>query len=68
MATVSRVADQPPTDLISPNAAAALAGCSHWTIRRRIADGSLTGWRFGPRTLRVSRAELLGLFRVVGTP
>jgi excisionase family DNA binding protein len=56
-----------PTDLISPSEAAALVSSSHWTIRRRIADGSLTGYRFGPRTLRVSRAEVLGLVRVVPT-
>lgn len=61
MATATTV----PTDLISPNEAAALIGMSHWSIRRRIADGYLTGYRFGPKTLRVSRSAVLGLATIV---
>ncbi len=34
------------------------AGTSARTIRRRIADGTLTGYRFGPRMIRVDMDEL----------
>ena len=37
------------------------------TIRRRIADGSLTGYRFGPRIIRVDLDELDALLRPVPT-
>ena len=42
--------------------AARYTGTSVTTIRRRIADGTLTVHRFGPRTTRISRAELHTLF------
>ena len=38
--------------------AAEYADCSPKTVRRRIADGSLTGYRFGPRIIRVDLNEL----------
>jgi excisionase family DNA binding protein len=53
------------SDLIDVNDAAALVGVSHWTIRRRISDGSLPGFRFGPRTLRVRRGDVVALLRPV---
>ena len=31
------------------------------TLRRRIADGSLTGYRFGPKLLRVDLDEVAAL-------
>ncbi len=37
------------------------------TIRRRIADGSLTGYRFGPRVIRVDLDEVDQLMRPVPT-
>lgn len=37
------------------------------TIRRRIADGSLTGYRFGPRVLLVDLNELDALLRPIPT-
>ena len=37
------------------------------TIRRRIADGSLTGYRFGPHLLRVDLDEVDRLLRPVPT-
>jgi excisionase family DNA binding protein len=33
------------------------------TIRRRIADGSITGYRFGPRVIRVDLDEVESLFK-----
>lgn len=38
--------------------AAEYAGCAARTIRRRIADGTLTGYRMGPRLIRVDLNEL----------
>lgn len=42
--------------------AAQVADVSPKTIRRRIADGSLTGYRFGPRIIRVDLDEVESLF------
>ena len=47
--------------------AAHLADVSSRTIRRRIADGSITGYRFGPRIIRVDLAEIESLFRPMPT-
>lgn len=37
------------------------------TIRRRIADGTITGYRFGPRLLRVDLDEVQAALRPVPT-
>lgn len=37
------------------------------TIRRRIADGSLTGYRLGSRIIRVDLAEVDSLMRPIAT-
>lgn len=47
--------------------AAEFAGVNPKTIRRRIADGSLTGYRMGPRLIRVDLAELDALLRPIPT-
>jgi len=58
---------KPPT-VTEPLAAAALRlNCSTRTLRRRISDGSLTGYRFGPRLIRVSVAEVDALLCPVPT-
>ncbi len=54
-----------PLDLISLAQAEPLVGVSYWTLRRWIADGRLTGFRLGPRLLRVSRSDVLALARPV---
>ena len=48
--------DQP--DLVSIDEAAEIICCHPRTIRRWVNQGWLTGYRFGPRILRVDRAEL----------
>lgn len=59
---------KPPTKvLVSLTAAAEHGGCSPKTIRRRIADGSLTGYRMGKRLLRVDLNELDALLRPIPT-
>lgn len=35
------------------------------TLRRRIADGSLTAYRFGPRLIRLDAGEVDALLRAV---
>lgn len=45
--------------------AADYAAVSTKTIRRRIADGSLTGYRFGTRVIRVDLNELDELLRPI---
>ncbi len=45
--------------------AAAYAGVHPRTLRRRIADGALTGYRMGPRLIRVDLNELDELLRPI---
>ena len=51
--------------LVSINQAARLVDVSPRTIRRRIADGSLTGYRFGPRVIRIDLAEVDSLLKPI---
>ena len=53
--------------LASINQAADYAACSSKTIRRRIADGSLTGYRMGSRLIRVDLDELDAIMRPIPT-
>jgi excisionase family DNA binding protein len=48
-------------------AGAEYAHCSIKTLRRRISDGSLTGYRMGPRLIRVDLNELDTLLRPIPT-
>lgn len=43
--------------------AAQRTGVSTKTIRRRIAEGRLTGYRFGPTLIRLNPAEVDALLR-----
>ncbi len=47
------------------DAAAERLGVSRKTIRRRISDGSLTGYRIGGRLLRVDLDEVDALVRPI---
>lgn len=49
------------------NAAAAYSSVNPRTIRRRVADGSLTGYRLGARILLVDLNELDALMRPIPT-
>ncbi len=53
--------------LASISQAAAYAGVSPKTIHRRIADSSLTGYRMGPRLIRVDLIELDRLLSPIPT-
>lgn len=53
--------------LASLQEAAAYLSVNPRTIRRRIADGTLTGYRLGPRSIRVSWADLEALPRQIPT-
>lgn len=43
--------------LASLDEAAQYFGCSTKTLRRRIADGTITGYRSGPRAVRIDLNE-----------
>lgn len=51
----------------SIKSAAHMGKVSTKTIRRRIDDGSLTGYRFGPRIIRVDLDEVESLFKRMPT-
>lgn len=57
----------PQRRLAPLNVAADYVPCSKKTIRRRIADGSLTGYRFGSRAIRIDLNELDLLLRPIPT-
>lgn len=52
-----------PRKLVSQADAAGYIGCHVRTIRRRIADGSLTGCRMDTRLIRVDLHELDAIMR-----
>ena len=52
------LAHAPARRLVPLAQASVYAACSTKTLRRRIADGSLTGYRMGPRLIRVDLDEL----------
>ncbi|RNL79171.1 helix-turn-helix domain-containing protein [Nocardioides marmorisolisilvae] len=51
--------------LVTIAAAAQYADVNPRTIRRRISDGSLPGYRMGPRVIRVDLNELDALLRPI---
>lgn len=53
--------------LVSIGQAAEYLGVGSRTIRRRIADGSLTGYRIGSRVIRVDLNELDAMLRPIPT-
>jgi excisionase family DNA binding protein len=53
--------------LAAIDTAAEYAKVSTKTIRRRVADGTLTAYRFGPRLLRVDLNELDGAMHAIPT-
>jgi len=52
--------------LESIHGAAGIAGVHHSTIRRWISDGRLTGYRFGPRLIKVDLDELNSMLTPIG--
>jgi excisionase family DNA binding protein len=63
------VSDMSKTSLpetLSVKEACSETGLHHTTIRRRIADGTLTAWRLGPRVIRIERASLRRLMSPIG--
>ncbi len=62
-----RRTDLAPKRLATIAEAAEQARCNSRTIRRRISDGSLVGYRMGPRLIRVDLNELEALLRPIPT-
>lgn len=60
-------ATQSRRQLVAIRDAADYAGVCEKTIRRRISDGSLTGYRLGSRLIRVDLNELDKFMRVIPT-
>jgi excisionase family DNA binding protein len=58
---------QPTRRLATLTDAATYAACSRETIRRRIADGTLHGYRLGKRLLRVDLNEIDTALRPIPT-
>ena len=56
-----------PRRLAPLTVAAEYAGVSPRTVRRRIADGSLAGYRMGPRIIRVDLNEVDALLTPIPT-
>jgi hypothetical protein len=50
--------DQPHRRLATLDEGATYSRQSRYTLRRRIADGTLTGYRFGPRRILVDLDEI----------
>lgn len=63
MPTKAHPTHQPARSLAPISEAAEYAAVSPKTIRRRIADGSLTAYRMGPRLIRVDLAEIDNLLQ-----
>lgn len=56
-----------PRRLAALSVAAQYANCHPRTLRRRVADGSLTAYRMGPRLIRVDLNELDALLSPIPT-
>lgn len=63
----TRKGAQAPDQRLTIAQAAARLGVSHWTIRNRIANGSLTAQRVGPRLIRVLASDVDALGVVIPT-
>lgn len=57
----------PRRELVTIAEAAKLGAVDPRTIRRRIADGTLTAFRLGPRLIRIDAAELDSLLTSIPT-
>jgi excisionase family DNA binding protein len=66
MSTLSKVSE-PPVQRASLAEVADTLGCSTKTVRRYIADGRLTGYRMGPRLIRVDMAEVAAMLSRIPT-
>jgi excisionase family DNA binding protein len=51
-------ARKPPRRLVPLNTAADAYGIHHQTMRRWIREGRITGYRFGPKLLKIDLDEL----------
>jgi excisionase family DNA binding protein len=57
----------PTRHFVSIERAAEYTGLSAKTLRRRIADGTLTGYRAGPKLVRVDLADVDRMLRPIPT-
>jgi excisionase family DNA binding protein len=66
MSTLSKFSE-PPVQRVSIATAANILGCHVRTVRRYISDGRLTGYRMGPRLIRVDMAEVEAMLSPIPT-
>jgi excisionase family DNA binding protein len=64
---MSRSTALPTRHFISIEQAAEYTGLSAKTLRRRIADGTLTGYRAGPKLVRVDQADVDRMLQPIPT-
>ncbi len=57
----------PVPELLTIAQAATFLGIHHITVRRMISSGELKAYRYGPRVIRIDRADLDKLRRPVTT-
>ncbi len=57
----------PRRTLVSINETAAHLGCTTRTVRRYISEGRLTGYRLGPRLVRLDMSEVDAMLRPIPT-
>jgi excisionase family DNA binding protein len=65
MSTPARISETPQR--VSLIVAAGALGCSTKTVRRYIAEGRLTGYRMGPRLIRIDLNEIDALLSPIPT-
>jgi len=67
---MTRITDNPPPahrNLVPISVAADYLNVSERTIRRRIADSTVKGYRFGRRAIRIDLAEVDAALRPIAT-
>lgn len=64
---MSKSSANPQRHLVSINKAAEYANVNPRTVRRRIADGTLTGYRMGKRLIRVDLHEVDEMLQPIPT-
>ncbi|MBZ4622121.1 helix-turn-helix domain-containing protein [Mycobacterium avium subsp. hominissuis] len=53
-------------ELLTMKQVAEATGTSVWTVRRRIADGTLIAHRVGPRQIRIERDSVTRILTPIG--
>lgn len=52
-------------ELVTKKQVMKLTGWSHMTVDRRLADGTLVGYRLGPRDIRITLTSVMDLLQPI---